>query len=270
MSIRLIAIDIDGTLVNSERKLTERVKNTLIAARDKGVKIVLCTGRPLPGVQPELEALGLVTDEDYVITYNGSLVQNVGTKEEIFSAHLSQDDYLDVSYMAQKLGVHLHVSSSDAIYTAHRDISPYTVHESWLVHMPIKFRSADEMITEPVEMIKMMMIDEPAILDAAIAQIPADFKERYTVVKSAPFYLEVLHPGASKGVGLAQLASHLELTSDEVMAIGDNENDLTMLEYAGIGVAMENAIPIVKEVADVETASNDEDGVALVVEQYVL
>ena len=136
--------------------------------------------------------------------------------------------------------------------------------------MPIKFRSADEMITEPVEMIKMMMIDEPAILDAAIAQIPADFKERYTVVKSAPFYLEVLHPGASKGVGLAQLASHLELTSDEVMAIGDNENDLTMLEYAGIGVAMKNAIPIVKEVADVETASNDEDGVALVVEQYVL
>ena len=90
------------------------------------------------------------------------------------------------------------------------------------------------------------------------------------MVKSAPFYLEVLHPGASKGVGLAQLASHLELTSDEVMAIGDNENDLTMLEYAGIGVAMKNAIPIVKEVADVETASNDEDGVALVVEQYVL
>ncbi|WP_368251887.1 sugar-phosphatase [Enterococcus sp. 2201sp1_2201st1_B8_2201SCRN_220225] len=270
MSIRLIAIDIDGTLVNSERQLTERVKNTLIAARNKGVKIVLCTGRPLPGVQPELEALGLLSDQDYVITYNGSLVQNVGTKAEIFSAHLTKDDYVDIQYMAQKLGVHLHVSSNDAIYTANRDISPYTVHESWLVHMPIKYRTADEMISNPVEMIKLMMIDEPEILDAAIAQLPADFRERYTVVKSAPFYLEVLHPGASKGVALAQLASHLELTADEVMAIGDNENDLTMIDYAGIGVAMANAIDLVKEAADVETASNDEDGVALVVEQYVL
>lgn len=270
MSIRMIAIDIDGTLVNSQRQLTERVKNTLAAARDKGVKIVLCTGRPIPGVEPELKELGLVSDEDYVITYNGSMVQNVGTKDVIFSADLKPADYIDVNAMAQKLGVHLHVSSTDAIYTANRDISPYTVHESWLVHMPINYRTADEMVQYPVPMIKMMMIDEPAILDAAIAKIPDDFRERYTVVKSAPFYLEILHPGASKGVALSQLASHLQMTADEIMAIGDNENDLTMIDYAGIGVAMENAIPEVKKAADVTTASNDEDGVALVVEKYVL
>lgn len=270
MSIRMIAIDIDGTLVNSERKITTKVKETLLAARQKGVKIVLCTGRPFPGVEPELAELGLLTDEDYVITYNGSLVQNVGTKHTIFAAGLSNADYLDINYMAQKLAVHLHVSSTDAIYTANRDISPYTVYESFLVHMPIKYRSTDEMLSEPVEIIKMMMIDEPEILDAAIAKLPAAFRERYTVVKSAPFYLEILHRGASKGVALSQLASHLGLKADEVMAIGDNENDLTMIDYAGIGVAMANAIDEVKAAADVTTASNDEDGVALIVEQYVL
>ncbi len=270
MSIRMIAIDIDGTLVNSERKITEKVKQTLMTAREKGVKIVLCTGRPFPGVEPELAELGLVTTQDYVITYNGSLVQNVGTKDTIFSAGLTNDDFLEINYMAQKLGVHLHTSSTDAIYTANRDISPYTVYESFLVHMPIKYRSADEMMADPVAIIKMMMIDEPEILDAAITQLPAEFRERYTVVKSAPFYLEILHQGASKGVALSHLANHLGLKADEVMAIGDNENDLTMIDYAGIGVAMANAIDEVKEAADVTTASNDEDGVALIVEQYVL
>ena len=116
----------------------------------------------------------------------------------------------------------------------------------------------------------MMMIDEPEVLDPAIAKLPLHFTEKYTTVKSTPFYYEIMNKNASKGNALAKLADHLGLNKDEVMAIGDNENDLTMLEYAGIGVAMKNAIPIVKEVADVETASNDEDGVALVVEQYVL
>lgn len=270
MSIKLVAIDIDGTLVNSQRKITPKVRETLKAARQKGVKIVLCTGRPFPGVEPELAELDLLSTEDYVITYNGSLVQNVGTKESIFAASLTKEDYLDINYMAQKLGVHLHASSDDAIYTANRNISPYTIHESSLVHMPVKYRTADEMLTEPIEIIKMMMIDEPAILDAAIKKIPQEFRQKYTVVKSAPFYLEVLHANANKGVALSHLAAHLNLQPAEIMAIGDNENDLSMIEYAGMGVAMENAIDLVKAAATVITASNDEDGVAQVVEKYIL
>ena len=171
--------------------------------------------------------------------------------------------------MAQKLGVHLHVSGVDAIFTANRNISPYTVHESALVHMPIKYRTSDEMVHNDYDMIKMMMIDEPEILDHAITQLPLDFKEQYTIVKSAPFYLEILHKGANKGIALAKLAEHLNIKQAEVMAIGDNENDMAMLEYAGIGVAMQNAVEKTKAVADyVTTASNDEDGVKEAIEKF--
>lgn len=269
MSIKLVAIDIDGTLLNSASQLTTGVKEALQKAKEKGVYIVLCTGRPLPGVKEYLNTLDLLSADDYVITYNGSLVQNVATQQTVFSANLTKSDYLKVNYMAQKLGVHLHVSGVDSIFTANRNISPYTVHESALVHMPIKYRTSDEMVHNDYDMIKMMMIDEPEILDHAITQLPLDFKEQYTIVKSAPFYLEILHKGANKGIALAKLAEHLNIKQAEVMAIGDNENDMAMLEYAGIGVAMQNAVEKTKAVADyVTTASNDEDGVKEAIEKF--
>lgn len=269
MSIKLVAIDIDGTLLNSASQLTTGVKEALQKAKEKGVYIVLCTGRPLPGVKEYLNTLDLLSADDYVITYNGSLVQNVATQQTVFSANLTKSDYLKVNYMAQKLGVHLHVSGVDAIFTANRNISPYTVHESALVHMPIKYRTSDEMVHNDYDMIKMMMIDEPEILDHAITQLSLDFKEQYTIVKSAPFYLEILHKGANKGIALAKLAEHLNIKQAEVMAIGDNENDMAMLEYAGIGVAMQNAVEKTKAVADyVTTASNDEDGVKEAIEKF--
>ncbi len=269
MSIKLVAIDIDGTLLDSAGQLSEGVKKALQEAKQKSIRIVLCTGRPLPGVTKYLKALDLLSADDYVITYNGSLVQNVATQHTVFSANLTKNDYLKINYIAQKLGVHFHVSGVDAIFTANRNISPYTVHESTLVHMPIKYRTSDEMIHNDYEMIKMMMIDEPEILDHAITQLPAEFKEQYNIVKSAPFYLEILHKGANKGIALKKLAEHLAIEQAEVMAIGDNENDMAMLEYAGIGVAMQNAVEKTKAVADyITTASNDEDGVKEAIEKF--
>ncbi|MFS1192878.1 HAD-IIB family hydrolase, partial [Enterococcus lactis] len=96
------------------------------------------------------------------------------------------------------------------------------------------------------------------------------FTEKYTTVKSTPFYYEIMNKNASKGNALAKLADHLGLNKDEVMAIGDNENDLSMIDYAGIGVAMGNATENVKTIADVHTTSNDEDGVAQIIEKMVL
>lgn len=272
MSIKLVAIDIDGTLVNNKRELTTGVRQTLLEAHRQGCKVVLCTGRPLPGVQAELDLLELTGNQDYVITYNGSLVQNIGTKEIIFAKEITKEDYLDIEYMSRKLGVHLHVSGTDAIYTANRNLSPYTIYESMLVNMPIKYRTQEEMTdAKHLQMIKTMMIDEPDILDAAIKKLPAEFKEKYTIVKSAPFYLEVLNKEANKGTALHALAEHLGFAKEELMAIGDNENDLTMIEYAGTGVAMQNAIPLIKEHADYITeGTNDQDGVAEAVKKFVL
>lgn len=269
MSIKLIAIDIDGTLLNSDRKITTKVKEVLQRANANGINIVLCTGRPLPGVQELLKELDLFGENDYVITYNGALVQATKSKEIISQHTLSYDDFLEIELMARKVGSHLHTIDDTTIYTANRDISSFTVHEAFLVNMPLKYRTVEEMTPE-LKIIKMMMIDEATILDQAIDKIPERFKEKYTTVKSTEFYYEILNKHASKGIALKELANHLGIAQAETMAIGDNENDLSMIDYAGIGVAMGNATESVKLAADVHTSSHDEDGVAHVIEKYVL
>lgn len=270
MAIRLVAIDIDGTLLNDNHQLTEKVQQVIAAVRQQGVKIVLCSGRPFSGMQPILEQLHLTGTNDYVISYNGSMVQNVESREIIFAAELSQQDYLRIYCLALELGVHLHVSSNDSIYTANRDLSPYTIFESSLVKMPVKYRTAEEMLLETPKIIKMMMIDEPDILNHAITQIPATFHTDFTLVKSTDYYLEILNRKAGKGSGLKALAEYLQIRPAEIMAIGDNENDISMLTYAGIGVAMQNAIPAVKKASDfITTQTNDQDGVAEALQQFI-
>jgi Cof subfamily protein (haloacid dehalogenase superfamily) len=118
--------------------------------------------------------------------------------------------------------------------------------------------------------IKLMMVDEPQVLDAVIPRLPSALTERFAVLKSAAFFLEVFDHRAGKGPSLQKLAEHLGIDRMQVMAIGDQENDLTMLQYAGTSVAMGNAVDIVKSTALHQTTTNSEDGVALAIERFVL
>ena len=139
------------------------------------------------------------------------------------------------------------------------------MHESFVATIPLVFCEAEKMDPE-TQFLKVMMIDEPEILDKAISRIPAEVKEKYTVLKSAPYFLEILDKRVNKGTGVKSLADALGIKAEEVMAIGDQENDIAMIEYAGVGVAMDNAIPSVKEIANFVTKSNLEDGVAYAIE----
>lgn len=265
MTIELIAIDLDGTLLTPEKKISAKVKETIEMAKTKGIKIVLCTGRPLPGVFQILEALNLQEEGDYVITYNGALVQQSHNGKAIAHHTLNHESFLKIEAMSRQVGIHCHTIDETHIYTANKDISPYSVRESFLVNMPIRYRTVEEM--DPTLVIsKMMMIDEPALLDAAIAKLPKSFYDEYTILKSEAFYLEVLNKAASKGQALKDLARILDIPKENIMAIGDNENDIDMIEYAGMGVAMGNAIASVKEISDHVTDTNEYDGVATAIE----
>ena len=267
--IRMVAIDIDGTLLTTNRQFSPAVQQAVREASARGVKIVLATGRPLKGVLPLLEELGLLRAEEYVITYNGALVQAVESEQVIADYSLSRQDFFKIEELANELGVPYHVADRHALYTTNRNIGLYTTHESWLVQMPICYRTLDEMAEEEIVFQKMMMVAEPHALDAAIAQLPEWMYQDYTVVKSAPFYLEILHPEANKGAAVQALAQHLGIAMTEVMAIGDNHNDLDMLLAAGLRVAMDNAVPEVKQIATHVVPSNDEDGVAVALRTYV-
>ncbi|MED2942336.1 sugar-phosphatase [Bacillus swezeyi] len=266
---KLIAIDMDGTLLNDLHEVTEEVRNALHAAKTKGVKIVLCTGRPLGGVSRYLEELNLNEDGDYVIAYNGALVQNTHTQEVVSELTLGYEDVTSLYKLSQTLDTPMHFFDSSHLYTPNREISPYTVYESYVTQVPLRFRTMEE-IPEDILAPKAMYIDEPEKLERTIAAIPKEVKERYTMVKSSPFFYEILHPAASKGNAVRQLADLLGIAKEEVMAIGDNGNDLTMIDWAGCGVAMGNAIPEVKASANYETRSNNENGVAHAIQELVL
>ena len=245
MAIKLIAIDMDGTLLLPDHTISPAVKAAIAAARERGVNVVLTTGRPYAGVHSYLKELHMEQPGDYCITYNGALVQKAGDGSTVAQTALSYDDYRFLEQLSREVGSHFHALDRNTLYTA-------------------------EKMDPEIQLLKVMMIDEPAILDQAIARIPAEVKEKYTVLKSAPYFLEILDKRVNKGTGVKSLADALGIKPEEIMAIGDQENDIAMIEFAGVGVAMDNAIPAVKEAANFITKSNLEDGVAFAIEKYVL
>ncbi|HEX0128500.1 TPA: sugar-phosphatase [Streptococcus pyogenes] len=268
MSIKLVAVDIDGTLLTDDRRITDDVFQAVQEAKAQGVHMVIATGRPIAGVISLLEQLELNHKGNHVITFNGGLVQDAETGEEIVKELMTYDDYLETEFLSRKLGVHMHAITKEGIYTANRNIGKYTVHESTLVNMPIFYRTPEEMTNK--EIIKMMMIDEPDLLDAAIKQIPQHFFDKYTIVKSTPFYLEFMPKTVSKGNAIKHLAKKFGLDMSQTMAIGDAENDRAMLEVVANPVVMENGVPELKKIAKYITKSNNDSGVAHAIRKWVL
>ncbi|MCT0013356.1 sugar-phosphatase [Weissella confusa] len=269
MAIKLITIDIDDTLVNTAKQVTPRVKAALQEATAQGVKVVLTTGRPLPGVQEYLDELGLNhQDDQYAITYNGGVVQTTNG-EELGGKELAYSDYLRLREVADELGAYLQVETIDAAYTSAKEINYWASRENFLIKMPLIIKPVDEM--DPNDRyVKFMFIGDEADIDSWRDALPADVKEAYYIVKSTPQHLEFMHKDATKGSGLLTLVAKLGIDRSETMALGDQQNDVTMIEAAGLGVAMGNAVPEVKAVADVETTTQNADGVGVAVEKWVL
>jgi Cof subfamily protein (haloacid dehalogenase superfamily) len=265
---KLIALDMDGTLLNTQRQISPRTRAAITAARALGVTVVLTSGRPLEGMTPYLAELGLTGPDDYVISYNGALVQHVASQRIIRSQLLTGLDARAIAALAGELAVNVHGFSVELGLIA-PVMSTYTEHESRLIGMPVTLIDFASLPAD-AQIMKVMMIDEPPQLSRAIAQLPTVLYERYTVVQSAPYFLEFMHQHSNKGTGVAALAAHLGLTAAEVIAVGDAGNDHHMIEYAGLGVAMGNATPATKALAQHITTSNDDDGVAEVIEQFIL
>lgn len=272
MAIKLIAIDIDGTLINDHQEITPKTVAALKEASKQGVKVVLCTGRPMTGVEAYLEQLGLANqDDEYVISFNGALAQST-SENVLVNYSISFNDYADWENYCLKEGVHSQIETMDYIYTTNQDISYYTVYESQLVSMLVRYRAMDQLaaMQNQIVIAKAMMVDNKETIDQAVADLPQSLANRFSIVRSEDFYLEFMHKEASKGQTLQKLSEKLGFTKDEVMALGNAQNDNSMIEYAGLGVAMANSVPETSKIADVMTGDNNHDGVAQAVDKYVL
>ncbi|EGT3616863.1 sugar-phosphatase [Clostridium perfringens] len=264
---KLVAIDMDGTLLKEDKTLSEKTKIAIKKARDKNVKVVLATGRPVDGVKRYLEELDLYHDDEYVLTFNGAIVKELGPDRVICRDTLRGNDLKYLYEISKNVGVNIHAFSKDGCITP--KMNKYTELEGRINGIDVYETDYND-VKEDEEIIKIMMIDEPEILEDGIKKLPKEVYEKYTVVRSAPYFLEFLSKTCHKGEGVKSLAESLGIKREEVIAIGDAGNDLHMIEYAGLGVAMGNAFEEVKEKADFVTKSNEEDGVAFVFEKFVL
>ncbi len=163
MAIKLIAIDMDGTLLLPDHTISPAVKNAIAAARARGVNVVLTTGRPYAGVHNYLKELHMEQPGDYCITYNGALVQKAADGSTVAQTALSYDDYRFWKTLSRSR-FSFPRPDRTTLYTANRDISYYTVHESFVATIPLVFCEAEKMDPN-TQFLKVMMIDEPAILD---------------------------------------------------------------------------------------------------------
>lgn len=263
---KLIAIDMDGTLLRKDNTISERTKHSIQNTIKKGVKVVLASGRPLEGLTRYLDELNLSGHDDYVMSFNGSIVQNVRTKKIIFKRTLTGSHLKKLYALSKELGVNIHAFTKEGCITP--KMSEYTAYEGHINGIEVHIVDFDSILDNEV-VIKVMFVDPEEKLEQAMRLLPQSIYEEYTVVRSAPFFLEFLNKEASKGLGIKALGNYLGINQEEIICIGDANNDLDMIQFAGLGVAMGNAFESVKEVADFITKNNDEDGVALVIEKFI-
>lgn len=264
---KLLALDLDGTLLNNESKISEENIYNIKKAREQGVKIVLSSGRPIEGVKKYIKKLDLITEEDFTVTYNGALVQNNLTNEVLFEKSLSMKDYRLLYDLSKELKVNIHALTDKVVLTP--KMSKYTKLEADLNGIDI-IECDIETLPEDTNIVKVMFIDEPEYLKEVIERIPEEFSEKYTMVQSAPFFFEFLDKEVNKWTGVNALAQKLGIKREEVICVGDAGNDYHMIKNAGLGVAMGNAFDEIKECAKYITGTNEEHGVSQVIQKFIL
>ncbi len=263
--IKLIAVDVDGTLLNSQHELTERTIQALRRAATQGVRVVVATGRPRFTVLDVLGRLGLAAPG--VFLQGLALYDADGTLryEQVMDHEVARQ----VIEFAEAGGYSLIVYNSNnaLVRTRTRHMEAMTVaYDDLFIETGESLRS----LPGKVPISKVIFVDAPDRIETIRAHLSLRLNGTAKLVRSQPTLLEALPLNASKGAGLERLLSELGVSPDEVLAIGDAENDIEMLQLVGVGVAMGNAPQAVKDVADFVTADNDSDGVAEAVERFVL
>lgn len=264
MNYKMVVIDIDDTLLNDAREITPGTRQSLAAAVDKGTVVTLATGRMYASARGVAGQLGLNVP---IITYQGSLIKNALDGQVLYERTVPREAAEMLFRYAQERNLHIQAYCHDVLYTRmdnqrvkeYAAISeiPYTVEPDF-----------DRLLNEPLT--KILFIDEPEQCDRLADELKPLVGGLVHITKSKPNYLEFIHPEGTKGHALRYLAGHYGIDLNEVIAIGDSWNDRDMIELAGLGVAMGNAVPALKELADYVTRTNNEEGVRHVIEQFVL
>lgn len=267
MKYKLLVLDLDGTLTNSKKKISARTKIALIKAQERGITIVLASGRPTYGIVPLAEELELATYGGYILSFNGGTIINWKTKEVIHESVIGSEKLPLLHKIAVENDVEIISYQNENIISETSD-NEYIKYEAFLNKMIIKeVESFTDAVSFPVP--KCLIVGKPEKLKQLENEMNSIFGNEMSIYRSEPFFLELMPSNIDKAKSLQKLLLHTGFTREEMMACGDGYNDLSMIKFAGMGVAMANAQTAVKEASDYITLSNEEDGVAHVVDLFL-
>ena len=269
MKYKLLVLDVDGTLLNDEREISKRTLAALLKVQQMGVRIVLASGRPTYGLMPLAKTLELGNYGGFILSYNGCQIIKAQNGEILFERRINPEMLPYLEKKARKNGFAIFTYHDDTLITDSPD-NEYIKNEALLNNL--KIIREDEFSTAiDFAPCKCMLVSDK---EKALIGLEQHWEKRLAgtldAFRSEPYFLEVVPCGVNKANTLGALLEHLGVTREEVIAVGDGVCDVTMLQLAGMGVAMGHSQDSVKVCADYVTASNEEDGVALAVEKLIL
>ncbi|AYE38097.1 HAD family phosphatase [Companilactobacillus zhachilii] len=270
MSYKVIALDLDDTLLTSQKTISKQNKVAIKNALDKGIKVVLCSGRTHNAVIKFAKSLGISGKNQYMITNGGAIIENM-TGEIMYQEMMSNTFYREFVAFVKKHKLHYNVVDNKG--------NTYTSYDTWLDKYTIMqaFENANGLyIKEPddlpnnFEIVKAIINGSATELDEISDMVHARFDKNYFVVRTGLGFLEIFPKHVNKGNAIQELVDKLGISISDVIAMGDRDNDLPMLKIVGKGIAMGNALPEVKSAADFVTTDNNHSGVGIAIEKFVL
>ena len=268
MNYKLLALDLDDTLLNDQYKISERNIKALKEAALQGIEITIATGRMFRSALPYARELGITLP---LITYHGALIKETTAENKVLRQwSVPYTLALEILRFGEAEGFHFNIYLDDNLYV--KEENEYSRYYQSIASIPLETVGDLGDFLERVrkEPTKLTVINREGRLEELQKALQVKYASDLSVVQSRPFFLEITHREATKGRALKFLVEKKNLSSSQVIAIGDSYNDIDMLQYAGVGVAMGNAPPDVQKAADFVAAANTEDGVALFLENYIL
>ncbi len=263
---KLVVLDIDGTLLNSNKEITKKTSEYIKKASEMGVRFIIASGRTPYGILPIAKEIELEKIGGYILAYNGGACLNCENMDLLYENFIDKSEMESIYNFANENNIPILTYNKDVMYTAN-ETTKYLELEANINNL--KIYKAENFVEEvDFDFPKVILTDDGDKLAKYVEKAEKTFNN-LEVFRSEPFFLEICPKGIHKATGIAKIIEILGVKREEVIAIGDGFNDVTMIEYAGLGVAMDNAHDDVKAIADYVTLSNDEDGVCKVIEEFI-
>ncbi|GLC90489.1 Cof-type HAD-IIB family hydrolase [Lysinibacillus piscis] len=278
MTIKAIVLDIDGTLLNDQKVISDKTKQALMTAQQKGIKVILASGRPTTGMHKLVKELEMDKYEGLIVSFNGACVTDCRTNEILFNQTIAIEDAKKVLEHIKQFKVKPMIDKDDYLYVnnvydhiLHLPTGDFNIIEYEARGGNFKLCEIDDLaafVDFPLH--KILIAGEPPYLQEVAEAMNEPFKDTLSGMFTAAVYFEFTDKGIDKAKALDSVLPSLGITAAEIISFGDGHNDRSIIEYAGIGVAMGNAVEELKALANEITLSNNEDGIAIALEKYLL